>query len=269
MAFKHFTEFLTGSIVTLVVGPNHKAYHVHHGLLCDRSSYFRAALQGQFQEAQANRIEFPEEDETTFEIFIRWLYGSKFEVATTSAGLQQAVTVMGFARRIVLLELHNDFIDAVRYRYGYRLQTVEGKPTTQIVTVDALSLVYHAVPKQTQLRFCFCLEFALAISKKIQHREPDWMSPALRQLLEEPGEFAADFVSLLIYCNQKPDMTPRATFHSYYNCIYHMDTPGSMGPRSLDACPTTVAITVAANIFVKNMIPDEGDKGEKQGSGVD
>ncbi|KAL8876562.1 MAG: hypothetical protein Q9198_005270 [Flavoplaca austrocitrina] len=269
MAFKPFTEFLTGPIVTLVIGPNHKAYYVHHGLLCDRSSYFRAALQGQFQEAQANRIEFPEEDETTFEIFIRWLYGSKFEVATTSAGLRQAVTVMGFARRIVLPELHNDFINAVRYRYSYRLETFEGKPTTQVVTVDALSLVYHVVPKQTQLRFCFCLEFALAISKKIEKSEPeDWMSPALRQLLEEPGEFAADFVSLLVYCNRKPDLNPRATFHSYYNCIYHMDTPVTMGPRSLDACPTTVAITVAAKIFDKNLFPDMGDKGEKQGSGM-
>ncbi|KAL9012882.1 MAG: hypothetical protein Q9180_009062, partial [Flavoplaca navasiana] len=222
---------------------------------------------GQFQEAQTNRIEFPEDDETTFEIFIRWLYGSKYVVAATFAGLEQAVTVMGFARRIVLPELHNDCINAIRYRYYYKVETFEGKPTTQDVTVDVISLVYHAVPKQTQLRFFFCLEFALAISKKMQKGEPDWMSPALRQLLEEPGEFAADFVSLLDYCNRKRVLSPRETLLIKMDWIYHMDTPGSTGPRSLNA-NNTLAIIAAAKIFDKNMILDAGDKGEKQGSGV-
>lgn len=259
---------MTDKLVALVVGPNRKEYYVHHDLVCDRSSYFRAALQGQFQEAQTNRIEFPEEAEATLELFIRWLYGSTHEKASTSVTFLQAVTLMGFARQIVLPELHNHFIDAIRYRLIREPETCGGNISPKVVDVDAISLVYHAVPKQTHLRFCVCLEFALQISRKIQEGVLDWMSPALHQLLQEPGEFAADFVKLLIYCNQNSTLHPGMTFALRLNWIYHMDTAGSTRSRSARAAFPTLAIKDAARIFDKNLIPDMGDKGEKQGSGL-
>ncbi|KAL8886404.1 MAG: hypothetical protein Q9192_006493, partial [Flavoplaca navasiana] len=137
-----------------------------------------------------------------------------------------------------------------------------------VVDVEAISLVYDAVPKQTHLRFCLCLEFALQISRKIQGGALDWMSPALYRLLQEPGEFAADFVKLLVYCNQKPTVYPGMTFALGHNWIYRMDTAGSTRSRPYRAAFPTLEIEDAARIFDKNLIPNMGAKGGKQCSGA-
>jgi len=43
-------------------------------LLCHVSTFFRAALKGEFEEAKEKRVMLKEEDPPAFELFVLWLY---------------------------------------------------------------------------------------------------------------------------------------------------------------------------------------------------
>ncbi|KAJ8111674.1 hypothetical protein OPT61_g5789 [Boeremia exigua] len=60
--------------ITILVGPQKKRFVVHKSVLIHHSSYFRAALTGNFKEASDMVVELKEECEITFEIFVHWLY---------------------------------------------------------------------------------------------------------------------------------------------------------------------------------------------------
>ena len=65
---------LYDEIVHVKVGANKIDYGVHKGLLCHYSSYFAAALNGNFKEAKENTVELLEDSPKTFEQFNLWLY---------------------------------------------------------------------------------------------------------------------------------------------------------------------------------------------------
>ncbi|KAF2625324.1 hypothetical protein BU25DRAFT_473880 [Macroventuria anomochaeta] len=59
---------------TVLVGSQHVKFTVHQDLLAFHSPFFRAALIGNFQEAQNKSVTLEEEDPQTFEFFVHWLY---------------------------------------------------------------------------------------------------------------------------------------------------------------------------------------------------
>lgn len=61
------------NVVTLYVGEDRIKYYVHEDTLC-RLPFFRAALQGNFKEAQEKTINMPEDDPEAVSCLIEWLY---------------------------------------------------------------------------------------------------------------------------------------------------------------------------------------------------
>ncbi|KAL8679319.1 MAG: hypothetical protein Q9224_007049, partial [Gallowayella concinna] len=122
-------RLLTDQLVVLLVGPDRKPYHVHRDLICDRSAHVRAALQGQFQEASTGQVEFPEDEQATFELFIRWLYDSTDRICSTPEQLRHYISLMCFAQRILLPELHNDCIDLIRQQFRLKAEQRQAKST--------------------------------------------------------------------------------------------------------------------------------------------
>lgn len=72
-AFSKYPSFLYDSLVVVLVGPESQRFDLHKGLICARSDFFRAALNGHFKEAEG-KIELPEQDPETFKYFVNWLY---------------------------------------------------------------------------------------------------------------------------------------------------------------------------------------------------
>ena len=73
-------RFYETPTITLFVGTSQKAFYVHVDLLCDASSFFKAALTGDFKESSDKTMQFPEDDENTFSLFIDWLYHQRQEM---------------------------------------------------------------------------------------------------------------------------------------------------------------------------------------------
>lgn len=52
---------MTSAMVKIFAGPNRKGYNLHEALLLVRSSFFRAAFDGKFQECHEKVIHLPED----------------------------------------------------------------------------------------------------------------------------------------------------------------------------------------------------------------
>ncbi|MCJ1283878.1 hypothetical protein MMC26_003209 [Xylographa opegraphella] len=97
--------------VTLVVGPEKKIFKMHMGLLCSVSPYFKAALEGDFKEAQEQVIELTEDDSEIIEYFQFWLYTqSILDEDETMSHIEWEILVglyvLGDSRLIVTLQNH-------------------------------------------------------------------------------------------------------------------------------------------------------------------
>lgn len=64
---------LTSSIITLVIGPEHRLFAAHEDVLC-LSPFFDAACRGQFHEAHNKRINLPDEIPEIFSCVLEYLY---------------------------------------------------------------------------------------------------------------------------------------------------------------------------------------------------
>lgn len=104
------------TIVVLKVGSKKEDIGIHKGLLCEASPYFRAALQDGFKEAQAQKIEWPEEDPRIVDIFQTWLYSRviKFDAKPfDESAWFTLIDLYAFADRYHLPALKDSVIDVL------------------------------------------------------------------------------------------------------------------------------------------------------------
>jgi BTB/POZ domain len=104
--------------VTIKIGPAGKTFRVHSSFLAETSTFFRAAIEGNFKEAVDQQITMSEECEETFERFLRWLYGSGnpglitrvSEESEYAARLKATIDLYVFADKVGCLALEHDMV---------------------------------------------------------------------------------------------------------------------------------------------------------------
>jgi hypothetical protein len=67
------SDVAMGKVVTIIIGPEKKAYSVHKGLICYYSEYFRTVHNGQWKEAE-DGVSLDMVEPIVFNIFLHWLY---------------------------------------------------------------------------------------------------------------------------------------------------------------------------------------------------
>ena len=72
-------------MVTIFVGMTKQPFYVHLDLLCDASSFFKAAFAGNFREASEKTMQLPDDRESTFKLFVDWLYCQRYEMLPREA----------------------------------------------------------------------------------------------------------------------------------------------------------------------------------------
>ena len=70
-------------MVTIFVGKTKQPFHVHLDLLCDASSFFKAAFAEISAEASGVEMLIPDGFESTFKLFVDWLYGDRQTIYQT------------------------------------------------------------------------------------------------------------------------------------------------------------------------------------------
>ncbi|KAL8848084.1 MAG: hypothetical protein Q9221_006886 [Calogaya cf. arnoldii] len=218
MVFTPHQHLVSGPAVTAIVGKDRRPFVIHRALLCDRSAHFRAALLGQFQEAHTGVIELPDVEETIFEIFVGWLYGGT-PMCQRSTAVRFIIELMCFARTILLEELQNDCMDAIRRYFRAR----RGESAVPVVTAEVVALAYNAVPELPTLRLLVCLEAALQLrcKNRIELTDSADRDRDLFELVEQGGDFASDFTRLLVFPLEDDSVTAGITIPFDYDCMYH------------------------------------------------
>jgi BTB/POZ domain len=73
-------RLMGGDKVQVYAGPTKTCYVVPKKLLCEKSSYFRSAFTGGFEETESGKSELPEIEAETFEAILKWLMSGIIEV---------------------------------------------------------------------------------------------------------------------------------------------------------------------------------------------
>ncbi|KAI9699791.1 MAG: vesicle coat component [Candelina mexicana] len=110
-------RLFTNNMLHVYVGPNRKHWNLHRDLLCARSKYFKAALGGDFKEAQDKAISYPDEDPAVFGLFISWLYCGTLQVPMDKCTLTHYFKLYVLADKFSIEALKNLTIDAIREHY--------------------------------------------------------------------------------------------------------------------------------------------------------
>ena len=91
--FIYRSELTTGfrsdytSTVTVLVGEGDVAFVVHQDLICNRSSFFKAACSKTWMDAREKTVSLPDHLPTTFKLYLEWAYSQ----TSDNAGLARAV----------------------------------------------------------------------------------------------------------------------------------------------------------------------------------
>ena len=62
-------------IVTFIVGPTRKPFHVYKDVLYEASSYFERNLNSRLEEGGIQQMDLPNDEVRAFEVLVSWLYG--------------------------------------------------------------------------------------------------------------------------------------------------------------------------------------------------
>ncbi|THX13826.1 hypothetical protein D6D13_03412 [Aureobasidium pullulans] len=107
-------EALGGPTAQIIVGPpgNTQTFNIHKKLLCDASSYFKAALNNGFAETTSQKITLDDEDPAVFRTFASWLYHPSIVLPIEHLNVQEKhlLKLYLFADKRGIVNLANDTI---------------------------------------------------------------------------------------------------------------------------------------------------------------
>ncbi|KAH0337205.1 hypothetical protein KCU81_g8228, partial [Aureobasidium melanogenum] len=119
-------DAITGPTAQIIVGKggNVQRFNIHKKLLCDSSTYFKAALNNGFAETRDQKITLDDEDPAVFRTYVAWLYKERLDTRTMPSGVQKEAVqrhmleLYVFADKRGIITLLNDTITMLASRWA-------------------------------------------------------------------------------------------------------------------------------------------------------
>ncbi|CZT21632.1 uncharacterized protein RCC_07497 [Ramularia collo-cygni] len=139
--------------ITVLVGPEKKAYIVHENTIVHHSAFFRAACLGRFKESKERLVRLPEASCDIFEILIHWTYTKEILIqgigfAADRQGIRRyrrLAATWVLADQLEVRELRNATIDSIlklqkeiKVKPSFGAMTIAYQQTTEHSTLRAL-----------------------------------------------------------------------------------------------------------------------------------
>ena len=111
---------LYDTIIYVKVGPAQERFGIHKSLLSHHSSYFKAALEGGFEEPETQVINLRDEDPKVFWAFNEWLYSGTVahQRYATNEKWSALLNLYVFAEKRIVPKFQNALIDAMINLWG-------------------------------------------------------------------------------------------------------------------------------------------------------
>ena len=148
-ALQTLTSYRFGGVptVTILVGENSTPFSIHRDQLCEASSFFKAAFQGNFLEGSEMRMRLPEEEKHTFELFIEWLYNRSYEICN----IEDEAEGEGFMEPIKLYILADKY-DVTVLKSHVITQLFALRNEKWVPDSDTVAYAYVHTPRSSHLR---------------------------------------------------------------------------------------------------------------------
>lgn len=206
----------------MLIGAEEKHFTVHKDILFQHSTFFTAALNGEFREAKERPIRLPETDPEAFAIFAQWAYRNELIVMeeedfeSDSPGRHQErqlyIRTYILADQLGVVRLQNQIMDD----YIKLMLSLGVGPGSKDV-----NLIYRSLPEQSLMR-------KLMVDFYVSRVKAEWLKAHV-------GDFAEEFVkeSLIAFAealqNQQRPIYPDLKAQ----CFYHVHND------EVPACNTT------------------------------
>lgn len=114
----HHNSALDSPVVIVEVGAEHTAFSIHKGVLCHHSSFFRAALSGDFKEAHEGKVILDEDNAGIFKLVYYWMYlGRLYDQGPDTKKAHEVYRELAelwiFGDKRGMVSLKNDVIDTL------------------------------------------------------------------------------------------------------------------------------------------------------------
>ncbi|KAL9066958.1 MAG: hypothetical protein Q9161_007202 [Pseudevernia consocians] len=210
-------QYMNDDMVDIYVGTSRRKFRLHRDLLCERSEFFEAALEGHFKEAEAQELTLPEDSVESFERLVCWLYGAplmSMPLEPSEDDFSANVNLFILAKKLCLEHLQNETMDRV-LKY-YRLVLLE---------VDVCILCENTSAGDPLRRLSIQCAAWKAVFNAVHNKDTAFESGS-EYLLEGGGEIAIDFASWLarFYAISKGSRGKLASIdpRRKSNCFYHV-----------------------------------------------
>ena len=152
---------LYANIEFIKIGPQKQTFGIHRGLLCDKSSYFNAALNGEFKEATEG-ITLQDVHAITFQMFNLWLYSGHL-----LSEEQKRLSVDGVATLLISACLFADY-RGVPGMYNVAVDTLIRDVFCFGITTKLIRQVWNVTPEGSKLRRLY-IDFNCS---QVRYRKP-------------------------------------------------------------------------------------------------
>ncbi|KAF2641218.1 hypothetical protein P280DRAFT_468870 [Massarina eburnea CBS 473.64] len=190
---KHFLKDLGTSTVAIVVseGSEARTFVVHEKLICERSEFFRVGLDGRWKESEDREVQLPEEDPSTFALYVQALYAGHIAESEPEESLPTKYTMMGnlfaLAQKMVDTGTQNVIIKAIHDRVRAELWP-EGKLACDDL-IKMIDTMWEVLPEDSPVRE-FLISIFTAYKMNLWYYQDE--CPELEQLLEHlPSDYLA------------------------------------------------------------------------------
>lgn len=124
---------------------NIETFYLHKKLLCDSSSYFKAALNNGFAETTSQKITLDDEDSAVFRIFASWLYHPIIVLPSEDQEEEHLLKLYLFADKRGIVNLANDTITMLA-SFWANCRVVKPKTNWIFSEILASSKLYDLIP---------------------------------------------------------------------------------------------------------------------------
>ena len=207
-------RFVRSPIVTVVVGKGSKAqsFPVYKDLLTAHSPYFKACLDGAWEEGKTNTVRLEDDNPKAFETVTNWLFRDPTTMKQTDMNTEERALRYKLADKLLITQLKNDILDGLR-----AFQLAKNK-FTSIGGLDIL----HCQGLQTTALYDYCLKLYVWI-----FGTPT--ATSVEGILVQPGralaneEVMKDLLTKMFEFMQQRWGDPRKET----GCVYHDHSDGS------------------------------------------
>ncbi len=206
-------------MVTLYVGPDRNAFHVHLDLLCAASPVFKAAFSGEFKESTERSMDLPEDDHKAVNRLVQWLYSKEYQLPESLKSVTDNKRLDALARLNTLVEKYQ--INGLKNNIIRKLFQTQ-RDMGFVPGPMMVAYVYENTSQGSSFRKVLVDWYSWGWFSKIGNKS----------ILTRTPEFAADLAIALVQRVEDPTRNPLKGDRSKYYEVSESEDSGDENDRS-------------------------------------